>query len=72
MAAPVCNVVGAGLAGLAAAWRMADAGWRVRLFEAAGHAGGRCRSLPDQRFGTAIDNGSHLLFSINRDTLGFV
>lgn len=72
MAAPVCNVVGAGLAGLAAAWRMADAGWRVRLFEAAGHAGGRCRSLPDQRFGTAIDNGSHLLFSINRDTLGFL
>lgn len=70
--APVVNVVGAGLAGLAAAWKLADAGWRVRLFEAAGHAGGRCRSLPDQRFGTAIDNGSHLLFAINRDTLAFL
>ncbi len=70
--APVCNVVGAGLAGLAAAWTLAGAGFRVRLFEAAAHAGGRCRSLPDQRFGTAIDNGSHLLFSGNRATLEFL
>lgn len=72
MAAPLCNVVGAGLAGLAAAWRLTEAGFRVRLFEAAAHAGGRCRSLPDQRFGTAIDNGSHLLFSGNRATLEFL
>lgn len=70
--APVCNVVGAGLAGLAAAWRLTEAGVRVRLFEAAAHAGGRCRSLPDQRFGTAIDNGSHLIFSGNRAVLEFL
>lgn len=70
--APVCNVVGAGLAGLAAAWSLTQAGVRVRLFEAAAHAGGRCRSLPDQRFGTAIDNGSHLLFSGNRAALEFL
>lgn len=70
--APTVNVIGAGLAGLAAAWKLVEAGYRVRLFEAAGHAGGRCRSLPDQRFGTAIDNGSHLLFAINRDTLSFL
>jgi hydroxysqualene dehydroxylase len=70
--APVCNVVGAGLAGLAAAWALSRAGMRVRLFEAAAHAGGRCRSLPDQRFGTAIDNGSHLLFSGNHAALEFL
>ncbi len=70
--APVCHVVGGGVAGLAAALAMAETGAQVHLYEAATHLGGRCRSLPDQRFGTSIDNGSHLLFSANRATLGFL
>ena len=38
------HVVGAGLAGLAAAVRLAGKGRNVRLYEAGRHAGGRCRS----------------------------
>lgn len=69
---PVCHVVGAGLAGLSAACKLVEAGLRVRLYEAAPQAGGRCRSLPDQRFGTAIDNGAHVLMTGNRAALSFL
>ncbi len=69
---PTCHVVGGGVAGLSAALRLAEAGLHVHLYEAAPHVGGRCRSLPDQRFGTSIDNGSHLLFSANRAMLDFL
>lgn len=37
-------VVGAGPAGLAAAWRLRERGRRVRVYEAAPHAGGRLRT----------------------------
>ncbi|MBN2751560.1 MAG: FAD-dependent oxidoreductase [Rhodospirillaceae bacterium] len=70
--APICHVIGAGVAGLTAACRLAAVGFQIHLYEAAPQAGGRCRSLPDQRFGTAIDNGSHILVSANRATLNFL
>ncbi|HEX8272517.1 MAG TPA: protoporphyrinogen oxidase [Longimicrobiaceae bacterium] len=41
---PAVAVVGAGLAGLAAAWRLSRAGARVRVFEAGGRAGGVVRT----------------------------
>jgi squalene-associated FAD-dependent desaturase len=59
------HVVGAGLAGLACALRLADAGRRVALYEAARMAGGRCRSYFDATLGLTIDNGNHLLLSGN-------
>lgn len=65
MAARV-HVIGAGIAGLAAAVRLAGAGHPVRLYEAAGHAGGRCRSYHDPVLDRLIDNGNHLVLSGNR------
>src|SRR6185437_2762100 len=58
-------VIGAGLAGLAAATHLAARGLPVTLFEAAGQAGGRCRSYFDPTFDGVIDNGNHLVLSGN-------
>src|SRR6266850_5302817 len=66
------HVIGAGLSGLAAAVRLAERGERVVVHEAAGQAGGRCRSYHDQQLGLVIDNGNHLLLSGNHAALGFL
>jgi hydroxysqualene dehydroxylase len=66
------HVVGAGLAGLAAAVALAAAGRAVRLYESGGHAGGRCRSYLDQELGCRIDNGNHLLLSGNDGALAYL
>lgn len=55
------HVVGAGLAGLAAASHLARGGARVVLHEATATAGGRCRSLHDPKLGLALDTGIHLM-----------
>ena len=60
------HVIGAGLAGLAAAIALTQAGHRVTLSEAARQAGGRCRSYRDPKLGLTIDNGNHLVLSGNR------
>ncbi len=59
------HVVGAGLAGLSAAVWSAKAGRPVDVYEAAGQAGGRCRSYFDETLGRRIDNGNHLVLSGN-------
>lgn len=66
------HVIGAGVAGLAAAWRLAEDGFAVTLYEAAPQAGGRCRSFFDERLGCTIDNGGHVLLGANRAALGFL
>ena len=66
------HVVGAGLAGLAAAVRLAAEGRGVRLYEAGRHAGGRCRSYLDAELGCRIDNGNHLLLAGNHRALDYL
>ena len=59
------HVIGAGMAGLAAAVDLSRRGSRVALHEASGQAGGRCRSFYDPTLGCLIDNGNHLILSGN-------
>jgi len=59
-------VIGAGIAGLAAATRLAELNIAVTLYEAAGQAGGRCRSYYDHALDQTIDNGNHLVLSGNK------
>jgi squalene-associated FAD-dependent desaturase len=66
------HVIGAGLAGLAAAIRLSEAGEAVIVHEAAGQAGGRCRSYHDPALDMEIDNGNHLLLSGNHAALGYL
>ncbi len=66
------HVVGAGLAGLAAAVTLAGDGRTVVLYESGLHAGGRCRSFHDAELGVRIDNGNHLLLSGNESALAYV
>jgi len=66
------HIIGAGLAGLAAAVEASRAGYRVAVYEAAPQAGGRARSYFDEQLGTTIDNGNHLLMSGNDAALRFI
>jgi squalene-associated FAD-dependent desaturase len=65
---PTVHVIGGGLSGLSAAVRVARSGLGVVLYEAAGHAGGRCRSFLDDGLGCVIDNGNHMLLGGNTAT----
>ena len=66
------HVMGAGIAGLSAAVRLADSGREVVVHEAASFAGGRCRSFSDPTLGVVIDNGNHLLLSGNHEALNYL
>lgn len=65
-------VAGAGLAGLSAAVAGVAAGKEVVVYEAAGHAGGRCRSYYDAALDCIIDNGNHLVLSGNPAVASFL
>ena len=66
------HIIGAGLAGLSAAVRLASRGKAVVVHEATAFAGGRCRSYHDASVGMTIDNGNHLLLSGNRAALDYL
>ena len=65
-------VVGAGVAGLAAAVRLSARGARVLVLEARSRLGGRATSFPDRETGEVVDNGQHILLGAYRDTLAFL
>jgi len=66
------HVIGAGISGLSCAVRLARAGRAVTLYEAAGQAGGRCRSYHDAKLDRSIDNGNHMLLSANTAALSYL
>jgi len=64
-------IIGAGAAGIAAARRIAGAGRRYLLIEAADHIGGRC--VTDARtFGVPYDRGAHWIHSPNSNPVARV
>jgi squalene-associated FAD-dependent desaturase len=66
------HIIGAGLAGLSAAVKLAARGEQVVVHEATAFAGGRCRSYHDAALGMTIDNGNHLLLSGNHAALDYL
>ncbi len=65
------HVIGAGISGLSAAIRLANANFKVHVHEATQQAGGRCRSYFDAATNLTIDNGNHLLLSGNRHAVAY-
>lgn len=66
------HIIGAGVAGLSTAVSLVRGGHAVKLYEAGGQAGGRCRSYFDARLDCAIDNGNHLLLTGNQATMRYL
>ncbi|MFO7694018.1 MAG: hydroxysqualene dehydroxylase HpnE [Vicinamibacterales bacterium] len=65
-------VIGGGVAGLAAATRLAERGARVAVVEARPHLGGRASSFVDPATGETVDNGQHILMGCYRETFAFL
>ena len=66
------HIIGAGLAGMAAAIALGGSGREVAIYERQREAGGRVRTLIDGQFGAPIDNGIHLAFSGQRGLRWFL
>lgn len=60
MTTPHVAIAGGGLAGLAAALRLSDAGVRVTLLESRRRLGGRAASFADAQSGEELDNCQHV------------
>ncbi|MEM9100615.1 MAG: hydroxysqualene dehydroxylase HpnE [Pseudomonadota bacterium] len=68
----VVHIVGAGLAGLSTALRLASQGQKVKIWEASSHAGGRCRSFYEAKLDRQIDNGNHLVLTGNHSVRDYL
>jgi squalene-associated FAD-dependent desaturase len=64
-------IAGGGLAGLAAACALSDAGFRVTLFEKRPFLGGRASSYEHPGTGEVVDNCQHVLFRICTNLVKF-
>ncbi|MFM9144294.1 MAG: FAD-dependent oxidoreductase, partial [Phycisphaerales bacterium] len=64
-------VVGGGIAGLACALRLAEAGVRVTVIETRRKLGGRATSFVDPRTGEVLDNCQHVLMGCCTNLLDF-
>ena len=69
---PRIAVVGAGWAGLAAAWKLKQAGWHTEIFEQAPVLGGRARKALIPRRNLILDNGQHLMLGAYQQILALM
>ena len=65
-------VIGGGLAGIAAAANLAEAGWEVTLVEARAALGGRAFSYRDPQTGRELDNGQHVIVGACHNLIDFL
>ena len=65
-------VLGGGIAGIAAALELAEAGRAVTLVEARGFLGGRAFSFTDQESGLELDNGQHVIVGCCTQFIGLL
>src|SRR6202051_3414528 len=65
------HIIGAGISGLSAAVRLANANYKVHVHEATQQAGGRRRAYFNAATHLTIDNGNHLLLSGNRHAIAY-
>jgi zeta-carotene desaturase len=68
---PSITVVGAGVAGLAAACALADSGYKVRVLESRPYVGGRASSYEHPGTGEVIDNCQHILLGCCTNLIDF-
>ena len=68
---PRVAVAGGGLAGLAAACALSDAGFRVTLFERRPYLGGRASSYEHPGTNEVVDNCQHVLFRVCTNLVEF-
>ncbi len=67
---PEVAIIGAGMAGLAAASRLASRGMAVTVFDSAKQLGGRARGVEYK--GVKLDNGQHIMLGAYRETLALL
>ncbi|MEO8083351.1 MAG: NAD(P)/FAD-dependent oxidoreductase [Ardenticatenales bacterium] len=67
---PSVAIIGAGFAGLSAAWDLAGAGWAVTVFDGAPKAGGLASGFRDDRWEWPLEHYYHHLFQTDRAILG--
>ena len=68
---PIVAIAGGGLAGLAAGCALAEAGFRVTLFERRPYLGGRASSYQHPGTGEIVDNCQHVLLGCCTNLLDF-
>ena len=68
---PTVAIAGGGLAGLAAACALSEAGFRVTLFEKRPFLGGRASSWEHPGTGEVVDNCQHVLFRLCTNLMEF-